>query len=213
MAYVNTLNITAPAILNQNYTDTDMQIANGGYLAMAIINWVAMFGKYFIWIYYILGTRIIQYIETIIVNFDAANIRPTVEEVLALFENIGKVGTWPMSASMVFGSILNTTVTFWLFVWYMPLLFQWEPEMSAHQTTLDAFFYVWLILGWGQPVLAGLEWNSAWGMGYLGFECDPYRNCAHTWLTIYTFAEYLITFFVLVLCRYPQSQMYFKLSV
>lgn len=71
--------------------------------------------------------------------------------------------TWPLLGSLAFGTLLNSTVSFWCFVWYKPLEYQFEPQLSAHQTTLDTFFYVWLILGWGMPVLAGLEWVPAFG--------------------------------------------------
>ena len=69
---------------------------------------------------------------------------------------------------------------------------------------------MWLILGWGHPVLAGLEWIDTFGKGWQGIDCTlyyatPSKNCAHTFLIFYIMLEYLVTLLVLIFARYPQE--------
>jgi hypothetical protein len=71
-----------------------------------------------------------------------------------------------MLSGLALDTFLNACVSFWPMVWYVNVWDQWEPEMSANQTTLYNFIYTWLIIGWTPQVLYGLEWKFDWGPGW-----------------------------------------------
>jgi len=130
---------------------------------MAIINWVSCFGKLFIYVYFVVGLSTFTNIIGIFTGFDPLNIMQTAADLLTALTG---TFTWPIGGSLLWTCILNMFITFFTFLWYMPFADTWEPEMSAHQTALEAFFYVWILLGWGQAVLAAFEWILPFGKGW-----------------------------------------------
>lgn len=52
--YINT-QAYAPEYTNANFTDNEMQSANGAYVAMAALNWSAMWLKYAAYVYWVVG--------------------------------------------------------------------------------------------------------------------------------------------------------------
>lgn len=172
--------------------------ANGGYLAVAIINWVLMFGKYFYYVYFGIGWDKIMALVNAVVGADLTGLGDALTAMLTRL-------TWPTPAGLLLGTILNTFVTTYVMSRYRASEDLMYPNLGAYVRQCDSFFWVWIFLGIGKPVLMSLDWV----FGTKAFSlADPYTHMA-----LIEIGEWFLTFLVLVISRGPLIAFYNRAQI
>merc|ERR1711957_607123 len=170
-----------------------MYAATGGYLAVAIINWVMVWAKYFWYIYAGIGyTRLLALITSFL-GGDALAIQAALTDLLTRL-------TWPTPAALLLNTIFNSATMFWVMVYFRAAENVAQPQLSAFMRICQSTFWVWVTVGIGKPVLMALDWV----FGTKKFDMAD----AYTQLALYEIAEWGFSFFLLVLYRGPLFAFY-----
>jgi len=172
------------------------------FLLLSIINWVTVWGKYFIYFYGVLQVTAI--IDKVMSVAGAASADPlaAIGGLTSTLSEITKAFSAMLPASLLISSILNSSVTFWPMVYYRAK-YELDPaRLGAFYSVCEAFFYSWWIIGWLPTALAimDLVMEAPIGTGTLGM-----------WnglLIFYTAGEWLLTCVVLTIV-YPAFDTWF----
>lgn len=175
-----------------NSIDT-MWAANGAYLAMAIINWILMFGKYFYYVYFGIGFAAAMNLVTTIMTGDIMNLEAALTTLVARL-------TWPTPCGLLLGTLLNLMVNSYVMAFYMSSEEMTNPKMGAWVRMCDGFFWVWIILGGGKPVLMAMDW-------FFGTKKFDILD-AYTQLALFEIVEYVVTLMILIIFRGPIISFY-----
>jgi hypothetical protein len=129
MKNISQINFTVDPILNQNYTDTQMQMANDAYAIIALVNVLALIIKHFVYFYVIVGgERPLSILWLVFTKLDSNN----AFTIAALLTSIHDFFTWPIASGLAASVLLNCFSAIWVFIWYEPLEKMHEPSLSAH---------------------------------------------------------------------------------
>jgi hypothetical protein len=173
-----------------------MNAASVGYVTMAFFNWILMFGKLFYWFWFGIGitpfTNLLDALATEDVN-TVTNIQNALTDLIGVF-------TWPTPAGLMWGMLINNLASFWLMVYFRDINAWSDPGLGAYMRAATGFFWVWWILGAGQPALLYLD--------YLYGSKSWHFDNHFTRLTLFSAIEYGVTIIVLTACREPLFAMY-----
>ena len=164
-------------------------------MILAIINWLFVWGKYFLYFYGVLDVAsIITEVMGVaggVSTTSAAGAAASIGGITDLLKKVVGKFTIFLPASLFVSSILNSALTFWPLVYYPYSLD--HSKLGAFYSVCEAFFYAWWIVGWIPTALAVVDIAMAtpYGSGKMS-----------TWNSIiifYTAGEWLITVITLTL--------------
>lgn len=134
------------------YGDGSMEGATFAFLILAIINWIAQWGKYFIYFWFILD---LNGLITKISGAASSLSGGATAETASAFGNLSAIAsdlldrfTVMTPIGLFMGTMLNSCVTFW------PMTSYRGPDSLSPQflgyfySSSTAFFWTWWILGW-----------------------------------------------------------------
>jgi hypothetical protein len=164
-------------------------------LILAIINWLFVWGKYFLYFYGVLD------VASIITDLSGTSL--SIGGLGSLTGIITKVVgkfTIMLPASLFVSSILNSAVTFWPLV-YFPYSLD-HSKLGAFYSVCEAFFYTWWVIGWLPTALGIIDIAIAKPYGSGTF--DLWSGL----IIFYTAGEWLITAITLTIV-YPAFDAWF----
>jgi len=160
-------NTTAPVDFSK-FTVEDMEGATVAFLILAMVNWIAQFGKYFVYFWFVLGleeiiatvtgaaTTVSGGIDTSSVASATAGanafagLADTFTKLLAKFSVIIPLG-------LFMGTMLNSALTFWPMVAYRSKYELDARSLGYFYSSCQAFYYSWLVVGWLPAVMFMLD--------------------------------------------------------
>ena len=133
-----------------------MEGATFAYLILAILNWIAQWGKYFIYFWYILGLKdIVSTVNSATAAASSLTSSTSVAGATDAFANLSKIGTDLLAKFTIFipiglaiGTLLNSILTFYPMVAYRGPGSLDPQYLGYYYSACMGFFWVWAIIGW-----------------------------------------------------------------
>jgi len=172
-------------------------------LILAIINWLFVWGKYFLYFYGVLDVATIISDVMGVGAVDSSSVAAASSSISGITDLLKKVVgkfTIFLPASLFVSSILNSALTFWPLVYYPYSLD--HSKLGAFYSVCEAFFYSWWIVGWIPTglAIADIAMATPYGSGKL----DLWNGI----IIFYTAGEWLITVLTLTII-YPAFDAWF----
>jgi hypothetical protein len=177
-----------------------MDGAATAFLLFALINWILVWGKYFVYFYFVLDAPGIA--TTVMASLGDVSSLEGIGSLVKVFEGVIAKFTAAIPGGLLLASIFNSSVTFWPMVYYRSKAELDPAKMGAYYSTCEAFFYTWWIVGWMPAGVMALDIFMATPIG---------TGSMNTWNMIMVFgsaAEWFTTVIVLSIV-YPSFDAWF----
>jgi hypothetical protein len=185
---------------HMNSTEDAMQNCNNMFLVLNILNFVCIFGKWFVYIYWILGYE--EYVS-LIETFTSLSM-DNVSDLATKINDFGKNFYWPIPAGLFIGMMIVGLACFYPLVHYSAIGVAYEPRVSAEMAAYNGFYWAWILIGWLEPGLYVLDLFL--GAGWKGFG----SGSASTWFILGSSALYVISMVFMFSTRAGLNDFYFK---
>jgi len=168
-----------------------MDGAATSFLLFALINWILVWAKYFIYFYFVLDAPgIATTVETAMASMGSGGLEG-IGSLVSVAEGLMAKFTVAIPGGLLLSSIFNSSVTFWPLIYYRSKAELDPAKMGAYYATCEAFFYTWWIAGWMPAAVMSLDMFQATPIG---------TGSINTWNSIMVFgsaAEWFTTVIIL----------------
>lgn len=193
--------------LDDMSSPTGMQAANGIFLTFAMINFFAMWGKLGVYVYFIVGFDKFKSLFDAFISFSSMSLQE-IANLTSDLSNFGDAFSWPFYAGILYGGMINFLGTMWPMFFYQRLDEAEEPKFGAMIAQYNTFWWIWLLIGWGEPLLYAMNWILPdQGTGFEGMDAIG------TYLIVGSIGLYGATMFFLMGSRGMLMDMYSKVQV
>lgn len=150
------------------FTVEDMEGATVAFLILAMLNWIAQFGKYFVYFWFVLGLEeiiatLMGAVSTVTGGVDTSSVASATAGANAFaglastFTKLLAKFTVIIPAGLFVGTMLNSALTFWPMIAYRSKYELDAKSLGYFYSSCQAFYYGWLILGWAPTVMFMLD--------------------------------------------------------